>query len=136
VAEELYPFVGRHFLASYVDCDPAALRNTAALRRVFRAAAEASGATIQGVIEHAYEPQGYTLVLLLSESHASIHTYPEHNACFVDLFTCGTSCRPEKFDALLREHLRPASHEGRVFLRSYSATEEPVAGELSQAAAR
>lgn len=123
-------------MASYLDCDPAALRNYAGLRKTLRAAARASGATIMGWTEHIYQPQGYTLVLMLSESHTSIHTYPEHNACFVDLFTCGTSCHPEPFDAILREYLRPASCETRVLLRSRNSIEEAFNPGLLQSAAR
>lgn len=128
MSEETYGFVGRHFLASYMGCDSAALQNKAGLQQTMRAAAKAAGASVQGYTEHSYEPQGYTLVLLLSESHASIHTYPEHNACFVDIFTCGTACRPEKFDAVLRQYLRPASYNARLFLRSQQLDEEPVQG--------
>jgi len=133
-----FDFVGRHFLASYLDCDPAALRNHAGLRKALRDAVLAAGATIMGATEHIYQPQGYTLVLMLSESHTSIHTYPEHNACFVDLFTCGTACHPEPFDAVLREYLRPASCEVKVLLRSRHSIEEPfgAAKSLLQAAAR
>jgi S-adenosylmethionine decarboxylase len=115
-------------MASYLDCDPAALRNLAGLRKTLREAALACGATIMGWTEHIYQPQGYTLILMLSESHTSLHTYPEHNACFVDLFTCGTRCHPEPFDAVLREYLRPASFEAKVLLRSRQSIEEPFNG--------
>lgn len=136
MSDGTFDFVGRHFLASYLDCDPAALRDYPGLRKTLRAAAEASGAIIMGSTEHIYQPQGYTLVLMLSESHTSIHTYPEHNACFVDLFTCGISCHAEPFDAVLREFLRPAKWETKVFLRSRKTIEEPFAAGLLQPAVR
>jgi S-adenosylmethionine/arginine decarboxylase-like enzyme len=65
-----------------------------------------------------------TAVLLLAESHASIHTYPEHQACFVDLFTCGRACSAERFDAVLRQYLRPASVQRRTMLRHADGVEE------------
>ena len=40
-------------------------------------------------------PSGFSAVLLLSESHTSVHTYPEKNALFADAFTCGTNCDPK-----------------------------------------
>jgi S-adenosylmethionine decarboxylase proenzyme len=37
---------------------------------------------------HQFTPKGYTFVYVLSESHFSIHTYPEHNMCYIDIFCC------------------------------------------------
>ena len=59
------------------------------LRKILKDAVEKSKATILGNIEHKFEPHGYSLVLLISESHASLHTYPEENSLFIDFFTCG-----------------------------------------------
>jgi S-adenosylmethionine decarboxylase len=121
---EAFDFIGRHFLASYLGCDPDRLRDLAGLKTAFERAVAASGATLMGSSDHVYPPYGYTLVCLLSESHASIHTYPEHNACFVDLFTCGLRCRPAPFDAVLRDYLRPAQRHSRKLIRSEKTEEE------------
>ncbi len=121
---EAFDFVGRHFLASYLGCDLNRLRDLAALKAAFERAVAASGATLMGSSDHVYPPYGYTLLCLLSESHASIHTYPEHNSCFVDLFTCGLRCRPEPFDAVLRDYLRPAHSHGRSLIRREEAQDE------------
>lgn len=40
-------------------------------------------------IDHKFQPFGYTLIILLAESHFSIHTFPENDEAFVDCFTCG-----------------------------------------------
>lgn len=105
---ETFEFTGSHFTASYKECDHKALTDIAVLKEKMLEAASASGAKVLGLSDYVFEPDGYTMVILLSESHASIHTYPEFNACFVDLFTCGHSCSSEKFDAVLREYLKPA----------------------------
>ena len=123
-SDEAYDFVGRHFLASYLGCDPQRLGDRAGLKAAFERAVAASGATLMGSSDHVYPPYGYTLLCLLSESHASIHTYPEHNACFVDLFTCGLRCRPEPFDAVLRDYLRPAHSHVRSLIRREEAQDE------------
>ena len=57
------------------------------------------------------------MVLILSESHASIHTYPEDRSCFVDFFTCGTDCLPENFDKTMREYLLPQQVKSKLFFR-------------------
>ena len=43
---------------------------------------------ILGEVEHVFQPQGYTLLFLLSESHLSVHTFPEKKYISFDLFTC------------------------------------------------
>lgn len=117
-AEEAgYDFSGRHFVASYLGCNHRALTNLAALREAFLLAVKESGATLLEAVDHVFEPEGLTMVVLLSESHASIHTYPEHDACFIDLFTCGTSCQAEKFDASLRKYLEPKEVSHKVLVR-------------------
>ncbi len=112
-----YQFVGRHFLASYYGCDEKALNNIDGLRSSMEQGVRASGATLLDGAEFAFSPNGFTMVLLLSESHASIHTYPEHGACFIDFFTCGTSCVAEEFDRVLRAFLKPAKAETQFFTR-------------------
>lgn len=102
-----YEFYGRHFMAQYYQCNTKALNNPKRLAEVMKEASLASGAHILKSAEYTFSSKGLTLVLLLSESHASIHTYPEHKACFVDFFTCGHQCSAEKFDAILRAYLLP-----------------------------
>jgi S-adenosylmethionine decarboxylase len=46
------------------------------------------GFTILNKSFHKFEPQGFTILYLLSESHFSIHTYPERNYAAIDLYTC------------------------------------------------
>lgn len=114
-----YQFWGRHFIASYNNCRRDRLESSA-LIEAMRQAIEASGASLLSEAVYAFPNAGLTAVFLLSESHASIHTYPEHAACFVDLFTCGENCRSEDFDAKLREFLCPRNVEARVIVRHES----------------
>jgi len=46
---------------------------------------------VLGVQSHKFQPQGFTAVYMLSESHFSIHTWPEKGAAACDIFTCGVS---------------------------------------------
>jgi S-adenosylmethionine decarboxylase proenzyme len=125
-AEEVrqFEFSGRHLLASYSGCDPAAIRDVRELTSAFHAAIRASGATLLHAVEHVFPPDGMTAVAVLSESHASIHTYPEHESCFVDIFTCGNTCSVEAFDAVMQEYLRPKSHSRRVIGRHEGMIDE------------
>ena len=120
-----YQFWGRHFIASYNKCNIERLTSPGLLTAL-REAIEASGASLLSEAVHTFPNAGLTAVFLLSESHASIHTYPEHSACFVDLFTCGESCRAEDFDAVLRKFLCPGCVDARVLVRHESNEEQLV----------
>ena len=116
-SEESHHFKGKHLIASYSGCDEKALSNVDALRAAMENAVAGSGATILDSTYYVFPPNGLTMVILLSESHASIHTYPEYGTCFVDLFTCGELCSNEKFDELLRVYLKPTSVHTKILLR-------------------
>jgi S-adenosylmethionine decarboxylase len=114
-----YEFRGRHFLASYVDCDNDAISDPEMVRYIMDKAVSSSGATI---LDSRYcqfgELGGVTIVYLLAESHASIHTYPEHNSVFVDIFTCGDSCTVSDFDAILQWYFKPKVTHALLLSRS------------------
>ena len=59
-------------------------------------ACQVAGAKVLSVQSHQFEPQGVTVLILLAESHLSIHTFPEAGSAAVDLFTCGAHTDPEK----------------------------------------
>ena len=83
--------VGTHGLLDLYDCDAALLSDAAFVESALRDAALQSGATIlAGHFHHFGAGMGVTGVLLLAESHISIHTWPEHGFAAVDIFLCGT----------------------------------------------
>ena len=115
--EKEYLFLGKHFIANYSECDPEALKNAHRLVEVMREGVNESGAQILNESSYFFPGDGLTMAILLSESHASIHTYPEHNACFVDLFTCGDNCSAETFDAVMQAYLKPQTVNQRTVVR-------------------
>lgn len=124
--EQEYQFKGVHFLVSYCDCDMESLTNVEGLMQAMNEAVEQCGATILNSSSWQFPPYGLTMVFLLSESHASIHTYPEHGACFVDLFTCGEKCSAEKFDVALQAYLKPRVVNQRTLIRDEGIQEKDV----------
>jgi len=122
-AEEIYEFTGRHLVANYFECDHEALIQVTDLIEAMKQAVEASGATLLESSQYIFPGSGMTAAMLLSESHASIHTYPEHKSCFIDLFTCGQTCSAEKFDEVMRQYLRPARVSYKL-LRRHQRIEE------------
>lgn len=75
------------------------------------AAASAANATIVSSQFHHFGPQGVSGVLVLAESHLSVHTWPEHRYAAVDIYTCGLDCKPELAHELLAKALGAASVE-------------------------
>ena len=122
--DQSYQFRGVHFIASYCDCDMTALADLEKLTDAMMCAVKKSGATVLEVSSWTFPPNGLTMVFLLSESHASIHTCPEHGACFVDLFTCGEHCSSEQFDIALRDYLKPTAVNLRTLIRNQEIQEK------------
>lgn len=91
---DLCRFAGEHALAELSGAPPGLLDDEHFLTTSLRAALTHADATVLHVVSQRFTPQGVTVLALLSESHASIHTYPEYGAVFVDVFTCGTRAKP------------------------------------------
>jgi S-adenosylmethionine decarboxylase len=77
------------------------------IERTLRAGADAAGATILHCHLHHFEPNGgVSGVLVLAESHISIHTWPEASYAALDVFMCG-DCDPHKAVPFLQEAFGP-----------------------------
>ncbi|GAA1310087.1 adenosylmethionine decarboxylase [Saccharothrix xinjiangensis] len=98
-----YDFSGKHIMCDITGvAEDVVLDNTRILDSIALGITD-SGATLCGVQLKEFEPIGLAAVYILSESHVSVHTYPELGALFFDVFTCGDHCVPERIlDALLR----------------------------------
>jgi S-adenosylmethionine decarboxylase len=79
----------RHLLVELYGCDPVILNDRDALSSWMRRAAEQAGACVVAEVFHPYSPHGVTGVLVIKESHFSIHTWPEAGYAAVDFYTCG-----------------------------------------------
>ncbi len=69
-------------------------------------AARACGATIVDVAFHEFNPFGVSGVVVIAESHLSVHTWPEYRYAAVDIFTCGDVIRPEDAAAYVAARFR------------------------------
>jgi S-adenosylmethionine decarboxylase len=86
--------LGVQLLAEFWECDAARIDNPAQIEQVMRDAAKVAGAEIIGSMFHEFEPQGVSGVVVISESHLTIHTWPEILYAAVDIFTCGEHVDP------------------------------------------
>ena len=97
--------LGRHLLLEYSDCDPVTLNNSQLLEHYINEAVRESGATIVRSVFHRYNPQGVSGVVVIAESHFSVHTWPEYGYAAVDFFTCGGSVDPYKAHECMQKML-------------------------------
>ncbi|MBH0775142.1 adenosylmethionine decarboxylase [Nocardia bovistercoris] len=128
-------FTGWHVLAEFGGVDAALCDDLERLESALRESLIAAGVTICDVVHKKFDPQGVTVLALLSESHASIHTYPESGDIFVDVFTCGSiGAGATKAVELLRDKLSPADVRMQVIQRGHGAEQirEPVGSGLTR----
>lgn len=102
-----------HFGGRFLD-DPVRLKTA------LQAAAMAAGATVlSDSFHHFGGGNGVTGVLLLAESHISIHTWPERDFAAIDIFMCGDA-DPDAAAKMLEQSLAPRHVESRRISRGHS----------------
>jgi S-adenosylmethionine decarboxylase proenzyme len=81
--------LGKQIILELYQCNAQKLRDPAFIEKEMRQAATAMGATIVTSAFHHFSPNGVSGVVVIQESHLTIHTWPEHGYAAVDIFTCG-----------------------------------------------
>ena len=82
--------MGNHLLLEVYDVKFNLLNDGIALQEAMERGIERAGMTILNIYQHCFVPQGVTIVIALSESHVSCHTWPEKGTIAIDAYTCGT----------------------------------------------
>jgi len=102
--------MGKHFLLNLYGCSSVLLNDERFLVDLMENAAIASGATVLKTVFHKFDPQGITAICLLSESHISIHTWPEEGKAALDVYTCGTA-NPKIGCDIIISQLNPSEYK-------------------------
>jgi S-adenosylmethionine decarboxylase len=80
---------GKHMLCDLKEIKNWELLNSVEkIKAIFNNICNKYNFTILNKVEHLFEPEGITILYLLSESHISIHTFPERNYAALDIYTC------------------------------------------------
>jgi len=95
--------LGRHLLLELHDCSSEVLTNLATVKTAMVEAAKRAEATIIDAVFHEFNPFGISGVVVIAESHLSIHTWPEYRYAAVDIFYCGTTLKPAEAASYLVE---------------------------------
>ncbi|HHU85501.1 MAG: adenosylmethionine decarboxylase [Pelotomaculaceae bacterium] len=96
--------LGRHVLAEICGCDFDILNDINKVEEIMVNAALEAGAEVRECVFHKFSPQGVSGVVVISESHLAIHTWPELGYAAVDVFTCGERVNPWDACNYLTDH--------------------------------
>ena len=108
-------YAGTHITGDFWGCK--LINSKEQIEEILHKAATLAGSTPLQASVYAFEPQGITGVILLAESHISIHTWPEIGFVAVDVFTCGAHTEPLKAVEYLQEVFGAKEVEIRTITR-------------------
>lgn len=111
------PPLGQHSLYDFHGCSAHRLTDTVALRLALLEIVRRAGGTIVTEAFHTFSPHGVSGVVVIAESHVTLHTWPEHAYAAVDVFSCGMSLRHQQIRDELQAALGAVSVEQRIFAR-------------------
>ncbi len=86
--------LGIHILVEFYDCNTSVLNDPEVIEKEMVKAAELIEATIISSSSHAFSPHGVSALVVIAESHLTMHTWPEHGYAAVDLFFCTKKIEP------------------------------------------
>ncbi|MRG87666.1 adenosylmethionine decarboxylase [Salinibacillus xinjiangensis] len=86
--------MGRHVIAELWHCNTDKLNDISLIEQIFVNAALKAGAEVREVAFHKFAPHGVSGVVIISESHLTIHSFPEHSYASIDVYTCGERIDP------------------------------------------
>lgn len=87
--------VGHHYIVEASGCDPEVISKVERVEQILTRAAEVAGVQIWAISFHRFSPVGVSGVVVISESHLSVHTWPETGYVALDIYTCGEDAKPE-----------------------------------------
>jgi len=116
--------LGKHLIIECWGCNDG-INDADLMRTVMIEAVHAAHATLLDINVHTFSPHGVTGVAVLSESHLSVHSWPEHGYLAADVFTCGDTTDPLAAVEVLRQYFQPSVVELQDIQRGIN----PLAGE-------
>jgi S-adenosylmethionine decarboxylase len=127
--------LGRHLIVELSNCNRRILDDARLLEEYLNEAVRRSGATIVKSVFHRYNPQGVSGVVVIAESHISLHTWPEYGYAAVDFFTCGGNVDPYRAHEYLKTKLEATQAEVRELSRGIPSESTEIINHKSTAVA-
>ncbi len=99
--------LGTQLIVELYGCDPKTLTSRDYVEKALQEAALKSHAHSIGSFFHQFQPHGVSGVIIIEESHYTIHTWPENGYAAVDLFYCSDEVDVEKALEVLEKYFKP-----------------------------
>ncbi len=109
--------IGKHIIAELYGVEKELISYESKVKEITEHVVEKAGLTKIGSVYRQFEPYGVTCVVLISESHVSLHTWPEYGTVNLDIFTCGDPNKTELAFRLFLEQFKPRSYKHYVLTR-------------------
>lgn len=108
--------MGNHLLLEVYDVKFDLLNDGISIQEAMENGVKRAGMTILNIYQHCFIPQGVTIVMALSESHVSCHTWPEEGSIAIDVYTCGPG-NPKLIALEMLKYLNSENYTLRHLLR-------------------
>lgn len=129
--------LGRHYIVEASGCNPEVLKSVEKVEQIMVKAAEKAKVQVWSISFHRFRPHGVSGVVVISESHLSVHTWPEFSYVALDIYTCGDKAKPDDaveyaiqmFEATsvhVTEITRGLEEGDQVFFHSFVTWEEEI----------
>lgn len=115
--QPVIPTLGKHIIIELSGCEINSINDISNVEQIMLEAAKQANATIIKSVFHKFSPFGVSGVVVISESHLSIHTWPELGYCAVDIYTCGTNTKPFKACYFLAKKFKAQKIKATFILR-------------------
>ena len=109
--------LGRHMLLELYDCPLEILNDSQEIETILVTTVKQVNATLISKSFHHFSPYGVSGVVIIAESHITIHTWPEHRYAAIDVFTCDESIDYEQVETLLVNSFKALNHETKIIAR-------------------
>lgn len=109
--------LGRHIIIELYNCNQEKIDDVLVVQATMEKAAVEAGATLINTTFHHFAPFGVSGVVVIQESHLSVHTWPEYGFASVDIFTCGESVDPWQAVGIIQNAFEASHHSAVEMLR-------------------
>ncbi|RLF75851.1 S-adenosylmethionine decarboxylase [Palaeococcus sp. (in: euryarchaeotes)] len=107
--------IGYHYIVEAAGCNEEILSDANRIREIFLKAAEVSDMEVKASYFFKFSPTGVSGMVIVAESHISVHTWPEEKYAALDVYTCGEKADPEKaVDYILEQFKAEYAHVSEV----------------------
>lgn len=110
-------YLGQHLIVEFYGCDPACIEDPEQVKALMNKAAIEAGASIVSSDFHTFSPHGVSGVIIIKESHLTVHCWPEYGYASVDIYTCGNQVDPWKSLEILKNGFQAQEMETSLIKR-------------------